>query len=168
MQDNVTNEVMDCPFEVDEMTLQTPQDKSEATTESSGEAAATMETLTARVRELEQELEMRRTLADRMTRECEEFEQYFPDVSLRTLPDSVWSQVHAGVPLAAAYALYERGVQNQQRAAEEQAARRDALSTGLPGAAQASYFSPSQVRAMSRQEVRENYDRIFESMRHWQ
>lgn len=168
MQDKVTNEVMDCLFEVDEMTLQTPQDKAEATTEPSGEAAATMETLTARVRELEQELEMRRTLADRMTRECEEFEQYFPDVSLRTLPDSVWSQVHAGVPLAAAYALYERGVQNQERAAEEQAARRDALSTGLPGAAQASYFSPSQVRAMSRQEVRENYDRIFESMRHWQ
>ena len=79
MQDNVTNEVMDCPFEVDEMTLQTPQDKSEATTESSGEAAATMETLTARVRELEQEIEARNSLTDRMTRECEEFEVYFPD-----------------------------------------------------------------------------------------
>lgn len=111
---------------------------------------------------------MRQTLTDRMARECEEFEVYFPDVSLRSLPDSVWTQVHAGVPLAAAYALYERGVQNQKKAAEEQTARKEALSTGLPGAAQSNYFSPSQVRAMSRQEVRENYDRIFESMRHWQ
>ena len=169
MQDNeMMNEAIDGPFDVEEIAEANLTEEAETTSKQEKDVAATIETLSARVRELEQELEMRRTLADRMTRECEEFEQYFPDVSLRTLPDSVWSQVHAGVPLAAAYALYERGVQNQQRAAEEQAARRDALSTGLPGAAQASYFSPSQVRAMSRQEVRENYDRIFESMRHWQ
>ena len=42
----------------------------------------------------------------------------------------------------------------------------------LPGVptseARTEYFSPAEVRAMSQREVRENYDRIFESMRHWQ
>jgi hypothetical protein len=127
-----------------------------------------VERLNARVRELEHELEQRKTLADRMMRECEQFEMYFPEVSLRALPDEVWTQVHAGVPLAAAYALYERGVCNRERQAQTLAARRETQSAGLPGAAQSNYFSPSQVRAMSRQEVRDNYDRIFESMRHWQ
>lgn len=168
MQENEQmNEVLDCPFEVDEMAESIPAEETEPMSEAE-ETATTIETLTARVRELEEEIEARNTLADRMTRECEEFEAYFPEVSLRSLPDSVWMQVHAGVPLAAAYALYERGLQNQRRAAEEQTARKDALSVGLPAAAQSNYFSPSQVRAMSRQEVRENYDRIFESMRHWQ
>ena len=168
MQENEQmNEALDCPFEVDEMAESIPTEETESMPKAE-DTGTTIETLTARVRELEQEIEARNTLADRMTRECEEFEAYFPEVSLRSLPDSVWTQVHAGVPLAAAYALYERGLQNQRREAEEQTTRKDALSVGLPAAAQSNYFSPSQVRAMSRQEVRENYDRIFESMRHWQ
>ena len=84
---------------------------------------ATIEALQARVLELEDALAARKALSDRMTRECEEFESYFPEVSLRTLPDEVWGQVRAGVPLAAAYALYERGLCNQARAAEAQNAR---------------------------------------------
>ena len=127
-----------------------------------------VETLLARIDELERTLAEREQLAERMTRECEEFEAYFPEISLRSLPESVWTQVHAGVPLAAAYALYERGLQNQKKKAEEQAARAKNCSVGLPGAGEEHYFSPAQVRAMSRREVRENYDRIFESMRHWQ
>ena len=127
-----------------------------------------VETLLARIDELERTLAEREQLAERMTRECEEFEVYFPEISLRSLPESVWTQVHAGVPLAAAYALYERGLQNQKKKAEEQAARAKNCSVGLPAAGEEHYFSPAQVRAMSRREVRENYDRIFESMRHWQ
>ena len=134
------------------------------------EALAESEThrLRARVAELEEELERRDTLSVRMTRECAEFEQYFPEVSLRKLPDSVWAQVRQGVPLAAAYALYERGLQNERAEAERQNARNAQRTAGLPSCAGANYFSPAQVRAMSRDEVREHYDRIFESMRHWQ
>jgi hypothetical protein len=124
--------------------------------------------LRARVAELEEELERRDTLSARMTRECAEFEQYFPDVSLRKLPNSVWAQVRQGVPLAAAYALYERGLQNERAEAERQNERNAQRTAGLPSCAGANYFSPAQVRAMSRDEVREHYDRIFESMRHWQ
>lgn len=123
--------------------------------------------LLERIAQLEQELERRDTLTARMTRECEDFERYFPEVSLRELPDSVWTQVHGGVPLAAAYALYERGLANEKRRVEQQNARNAAHTAGLPSPAGANYFSPAQVRAMSRDEVREHYDRIFESMRHW-
>jgi hypothetical protein len=120
------------------------------------------------LKKLEAELAGREQLVARMTHECEEFEAYFPETSLRTIPDSVWSQVHAGVPLAAAYALYERGIQNQKKKDEQREARAASCLAGLPGAGEEHYFSPAQVRAMSRREVRENYDRIFESMRHWQ
>ncbi len=127
-----------------------------------------VQSLTARIAQLEAELERRDTLAARMARECEEFEHYFPEVSLRELPDRVWTQVHGGVPLAAAYALYERGLANEKRRIERQNACNTAHTVGVPSPAGAGYFSPAQVRAMSRDEVREHYDRIFESMRHWQ
>ena len=140
----------------------------EATQDMQSEMQETIEALNTRIRELEGVLAERQALADRMTRECEEFESYFPEVSLRGLPDEVWTQVHAGVPLAAAYALYERGLHNQTRAAQEQNARNAAHLPTAPAPAESRYFSPAQVRAMSRREVRENYDRIFESMRHWQ
>jgi hypothetical protein len=42
------------------------------------------------------------------------------------------------------------------------------LPGGVAEAARPSYFSPAEVRMMSLREVRENYDAIFESMRHWQ
>lgn len=136
--------------------------------DASQQPAPEVEALVARIGELEAMLAEREQQDARMIRECEEFEAYFPDISLRSLPESVWAQVRAGVPLAAAYALYERGIQNQKKKTEELAARAECCFAGLPGAAAGNYFSPAQVRAMSRREVRENYDRIFESMRHWQ
>ncbi len=166
------------PEEADAQAQEVSQE-AEETCEKNGEAPepaaqevlqdpVTIEALQTRVRELEDALAARNALSERMTRECEEFEAYFPEVSLRALPDEVWGQVRAGVPLAAAYALYERGVRNQTRAAEAQNAHNAAHLPGSPAQAESRYFSPAQVRAMSRREVRENYDRIFESMRHWQ
>lgn len=124
--------------------------------------------LRARVRELEEQAYERERLGARVERECAEFEQVFPDVSLRAVPDEVWGQVHAGVPLSAAYALYEKKCQGRQCAYEAAQARCAAMPMGVAMAAGQEYFSPAQVRAMSPREVRENYDRIFESMRHWQ
>ena len=134
----------------------------------SAESSPDVEVLRARILELEETIAQREALVDRMTRECEEFERYFPEASLRQVPLEVWSRVQAGIPLAAAYALYERGVRNQRLAAREQNARNEAYLPSAPAPAESRYFSPAQVRAMSRREVRENYDRIFESMRHWQ
>ena len=63
------------------------EDASSQEVEPSSESEA--QRLMARIAELEGELERRDTLAARMTRECEEFERYFPEVPLRELPDIV-------------------------------------------------------------------------------
>ncbi len=124
--------------------------------------------LTAELETLRREQSAQAALSERMTRECAEFEAHFPAVAMQEIPDDVWEKVHGGVPLAAAYALYAHG-QALARRRETQAAERMAQSAaGLPGDAAGGYFSPSQVRAMSRAEVRDNYDRVLESMRHWQ
>ena len=127
-----------------------------------------LEQLRARVCELEEQVKERDHLSLRVQRECAEFEQYFPDVSLRQVPDDVWQSVHAGVPLAAAYALYERQREQKAQAYHSRNESSAARLGELPGQARQELFSPAQVRAMSQSEVRENYDRIFESMRHWQ
>ena len=54
----------------------------------------------------------------------------------------------------------------RQRAAEDRASAAELSSGRLRGAAD-SLYSPAEVRAMSRGEVRANLDRIRESMRHW-
>ena len=149
-----------CPAALEELPEETKEEAKEPP------KALTIEALNARIWELEELLAQREAVADRMMRECEEFESYFPEVTLRQVPAEVWNRVQAGIPLAAAYALYERGVRNQATAAQEQNARNAAHLPTAPAPAESRYFSPAQVRAMSRREVRENYDRIFESMRH--
>lgn len=124
--------------------------------------------LQARIRELEEQIAAREQLSDRIGRECSEFETYFPEISLQRVPDEVWGQVREGVPLSAAYALYEKKQQRQMANAQRIGQRGSSMTAGLVDAAGDEYFSPSQVRAMSPREVRQNYDRIFESMRHWQ
>ena len=155
-----------CPAALEELPEETKEEAKEPPKEDA--KALTIEALNARIWELEELLAQREAVADRMMRECEEFESYFPEVTLRQVPAEVWNRVQAGIPLAAAYALYERGIRNQATAAQEQNARNAAHLPTAPAPAESRYFSPAQVRAMSRREVRENYDRIFESMRHWQ
>ena len=142
-------------------------------TTNDGDAAPTdtadeLSALRSRVRELEEHIEQREREQQRAMLECEEFGQYFPDVPLRGVPDEVWGRVREGVPLSAAYALYETRCRREREAEQRAQARTAAMSVGIPDEASRDYFSPAQVRAMSPCEVRENYDRIFESMRHWQ
>ena len=92
----------------------------------------------------------------------------FPDVSLQSVPEDVWNRVREGVPLAAAYALYEKKRNSQRAQADARNQQNAAQSSGVICGGDARYFSPAEVRAMSRGEIRQNYDRIFESMRHWQ
>lgn len=54
----------------------------------------------------------------------------------------------------------------RQRAVADRASAAELSAGRLRGAAD-SLYSPSEVRAMSRREVRANLDRIRESMRHW-
>lgn len=149
-------------------TVEQPCEDGEAAETGCEQDADELTALRDRVRELEEQIATRECETARAQRECEEFERYFPEVALRTVPEEVWARVRTGVPLSAAYALYDVRVRREREARAREEERAAAMSVGIPDEAGRDYFSPAQVRAMSPREVRENYDRIFESMRHWQ
>lgn len=100
--------------------------------------------------------------------ELEEFGRLFPSVSVKNLPDEVLSSLGKGIPLAAAYALYEKKSEMARLSAEAINRANAKKSAGRAGTDTAGeYFSPDEVRAMSQKQVRANYTRIRESMKHW-
>lgn len=108
------------------------------------------------------------SLNQRISEELGEFHLLFPETEIQALPESVWEQVKNGIPLSAAYALYEK----KRVAAEMRATRVNlqnaAMSSGSAGKNTSSeYFSPDEVRSMSQEEVRRHYTKILESMKKW-
>jgi len=116
---------------------------------------------------LREEIHAREDFYSRIGRDYEEFRTLYPNVSVSDLPDSVWHDVRCGIPIAAAYALAE---QRGRRLAEQAAAvnlENSARSSGALQATEPEFFSPAEVRAMSRDEVRHNYQKILRSMKTW-
>ena len=129
---------------------------------------AELASLREEVKRLTEELEAKAAIADKIAAQIGEFTELFPDVTVETVPDSVWDSVRTGSSLAAAYALYARRVYvNEQRTGGIN--KRNACnSAGFVGrGATSEYFSPDEVRAMSQKEVRANYSKIIESMKKW-
>ena len=119
---------------------------------------------------LRQELnELRRELDDlrKAQSECAEFAELYPKVSLSDLPDSVWEDVGRGLPVAAAYALFERREAHLKRLADQVNAQNRSRSAGALANARAGHLSPAEVRSMSPAEVRKNYQSIMQSMQKW-
>lgn len=120
--------------------------------------------LLCKIAELERELAAR----DRNSAQKKELRELFPDADPDALPDSVAEQYEKGVPLAAAYALYLHIQSLERRRAEEQSRKNAHLIQGeLGGNTQNVYFTADEVRAMSRDQVRINFESILDSMRHW-
>jgi hypothetical protein len=95
------------------------------------------------------------------------FRELYPDLSEDDIPDAVWDSVRGGLPLEAAYALYERR-EVLRRADAETVNRKNAMGAwGRADDGADRSFSPDEVRAMTPQEVRDNYARIIQSMKHW-
>ena len=141
----------------------------------SEEASPTLVSPDEEIASLKAELEqLRATLAQkeeeqkRVTSEMEEFNRLFPTTSVREIPESVWKEVGMGIPLSAAYALYEKKNRMDRIHAEEINRLNAERSAGRAGLhTQNEYFSPDEVRAMSPSEVRENFKKIRESMKKW-
>ena len=162
-----------------------PEETTEETTEETNEEAAEEEVgeqdeekdtpdateiayLKAELESLKKELADTRSLYARLESECAEFSEVYPEVSLSSLPDSIWQSVKSGVPLAAAYALEARKAELAARRAGEVNVENRKMSSGsLSSDSYNDYFSPSQVRAMSAAEVRANYTKIVNSMSKW-
>ena len=87
---------------------------------------------------------------------------------MRQIPDTVWERRGQGIPLNAAYALYECELAAAKAVADQVNQTNATRSAGRAGTDTASeYFTPEEVRAMSQRQVHENYTRILESMKSW-
>lgn len=117
---------------------------------------------------LEGELEKKREETDRKAREYAEFRELFPGVDTDELAPEVLASVEAGVPLTAAYALYEKriAVRNAVAAAHNKATKQGGFGSVGKGS-ESEYYTPDEVRAMSRSEVKQNYQKILRSMQNW-
>ena len=100
--------------------------------------------------------------------ELEEFRRLFPKASVGALPSEVQASVDGGIPLSAAYALYEKKRAMAELHAKQINEENAVRSAGKAGKGTAGeYFSPEEVRAMSQKQVREHYAQIRESMKSW-
>ncbi len=127
-----------------------------------------IEALRAELEALKAEFEEKKRALEKMSREFGEFSEIFPTTDIKSLPDSVWEEVKAGIPLAAAYALYEKKCAIRAEAANNANLKNSALSSGAIGReVTENFYTPDEVRAMSRAEVKKNYSKIIESMKKW-
>ena len=107
--------------------------------------------------------------ADKLASDVAAFHALFPEVKAEEIPGEVWEKVEAGESLAGAYAVYfVKALRDRERierinAENEKKAPPRVRHDGADG----SYFSPEAVRAMTREEVRKNYQEILRSMDHW-
>ena len=104
----------------------------------------------------------------RLSAELREFCSLYPETPTQAIPDEVWSRVKEGIPLAAAYALHERRLLCERKAADAAHADAKTRSSGaLEGPTGVMPYTPAEVRAMSANEVRQNYTAILASMKRW-
>lgn len=106
---------------------------------------------------------------DALAEDVAMFHTLFPDVPADKIPGAVWEAVEAGESLTAAYAVHfvqeMRDKERIERLNEENA--KAAPPPVRHDGKEESYFSPEAVKAMSREEVRKNYQEILRSMDHW-
>ena len=134
----------------------------------SAELLEEIEHLRSEINSLKNDISRREAEFERMNSECHEFSMLFPDVSLKNVSDSVWEQVKKGMPLSAAYAYEERKRNLEKMRSQSINARNSEKSTGrLVGDDNGGYFSPSEVKAMDRNQIKANYSKIIDSMSHW-
>ena len=104
----------------------------------------------------------------RMIKELTEFQKYFPEVELHSIPDDVWEQVKNGVSLSASFALNLKKIEIERKKISDFNEKNRRMSAGslMQGEGE-KYYSPSEVKRMSPAQVKAHYDDIVESMRHW-
>ena len=128
-------------------------------------------TLKAEIENLRAQLKTRedeeRAIA-RIHNELAEFEEYFPEVELSSIPDDVWEKVKGGTSLSASYSLFKRKEELKNKKICDINEKNRKMSAGsIVGGDGEKFVSPAEVKRMTPAQVKVNYDRIVESMRHW-
>ncbi len=120
------------------------------------------------VENLRTELAQQKNRTENFISQMRELYVLYPDADINTLSDEIWQSVKSGIPIAAAYALNARRAEVvKQRAEEANRQNKEKCIGGIKGNGDNGYFSPSEVRGMSQEEVRNNYTKIIDSMNHW-
>ena len=113
-------------------------------------------------------LEAEKKAQERILEEIGDFNSLFPEVSIDEIPESIWESVKKGTSLAASYALYEKRKHAEAQRIAQINANNSAKAAGIAGVHTANeYFSPDEVRKMSRSEVHANFAKIRKSMEKW-
>ena len=127
-----------------------------------------LEALREELCRLRAELEEKKSSLERLGKEISDFSELFPGEQLTSLPDSVWESVRGGIPLAAAYALYKRKTELRAEQASLVNKKNNGMSTGAIGRdTTENFYTPDEVRAMTRSEIKKNYSKILDSMKKW-
>lgn len=132
------------------------------------DTVAELESLREQVSELKTLLARKQEEAEKIAKQLGDFYSLFPDTPVDTLPDEVWEDVKRGNSLAAAYAIYHRKLTIRAEEIKRINQKNAALSSGKAGTdASKEFYTPDEVRAMSKEEVKENYSKIIRSMKKW-
>ncbi|MBE6531021.1 MAG: hypothetical protein E7679_02865 [Ruminococcaceae bacterium] len=165
LEDTVSTEEADLPEDGPHIS---EIDTEESIEESVQDKTETLEDLRAEIESLRSALADKQRENERVLEEIGEFTELFPKKSLESVPEEVWDKVKSGVPLAAAYALYEKKAEARAAFTEEVNRKNAERSSGAVGREVGSiYYSPSEVKKMSAAEVKKNYAIIIESMKKW-
>lgn len=136
-----------------------------------GENFDELEYLREEVKNLQNQLSEQRELEranSRMNKELAEFCEYFPECDFDEVPEEIWQRVRKGASLCAEFSLMQRKAELEKRRISNINEQNRRMSAGSIGALDGEkYYSPSEVKKMTPSQVREHYDDIIESMRHW-
>lgn len=166
--ENAEPDINDKPQTETEFAAEETESLTETEEVSEDAPADSIESLREEIVTLKRLIAEREQERDRMMLQLSEFSEVYPEKSLDSVPTEVWNRVKCGVPLAAAYALYERKTAAQNEFAKEVNSKNAERSSGAIGReCDCLYYSPAEVRQMSPSEVKEKYNIIIESMKKW-
>ena len=147
---------------------ETPLEEESTASVEPEESTESIESLKAEIEALRSAIRQRDEQQERLTRELGEFSELFPETPPSAIPEEIWEEVRRGIPLAAAFALREKKEQMRMAKIGEINKRNSQRSPGMAGVGTSGeYFTPDEVRAMSRGEVKANYEKIIASMKKW-
>lgn len=130
-------------------------------------APMTEQTLLVRIAELEAQVSELQQKNEMTRLERSELKRLFPNADPDALPDEVVKLCADGIPLVAAYALFDRTRKLEQDAAKAANRKNSAfMNTGIQGGAEV-FFSADEVKSMSSGQVKANFSSILRSMKHW-
>jgi hypothetical protein len=105
---------------------------------------------------------------EEMNEDVKAFRKLFPDTAAEEVPESVWSDVEAGIPLPYAYALYTVESSAMNKRASDINERNERIGAKAAGDSPAEpVFSKEQVERMSGRDVKRNYKNILKAMKGW-